>query len=808
MKYIAPLVLLISFYHTSLAQQPTAGGPGKITGRVVDSATKEALGYAAVAIMPRGTTNIAGGVITDDNGRFTVENLPVGEYKVKVDFLGYKAKVVEGITLTAAKPSATTGDIKVASNSSSMKEVTVTGSRNFMENKLDKFVYNVEKDVTSQGGMATDVLKKLPQVSVDINGNVELLGTGNVRVFVNGKASSQFDNNLAEALQTIPANQIKAIEVITSPGAQYDAQGTGGIINIVLKDNKSQGVNGNVSATVGTRQENATLNLHAHKGNVDLNGYIQRSYTIKSSTLSSQTRIAGTDTLRQTGTGDFQRKSVTGSLGMEWAINKHSTLTAGISMSEAPHLNSNFTDQHSITGTQDTLTLRNAINNADYKSIDWNVGYRKYFDTANQHILELNYQGSADVDYTNYLQSNRYGTSSQPYSGSHGDDNRNIGYHVLSVDYTRPFSKDVTLNTGARATFSNTNTLATHYLLNLNTDQYDYDASQLNKFTYTRDVYAAYTSITVKLGEHYSFKAGLRDEYTYTTFVGDSGKSPSYNTWIPSGVISRKMKGNQTLKLSYSRRIQRPWPGDLDPFINAADPTSLSSGNPYLLPEKVHNVELSYMKSFEKGSSIFVSLYMRYSTEDMQSYITYYDSLQVGNNIYRNVSVSTDKNAGTQQVTGINTSGTLSLSQKLELRCNVTVFNKYIQSNLVAGATSNTFNYRINGNVTYQFTKTLAGEFFGNFRSAQTEIQGKFPSWTSYSFAMRQYLWNKKGSIAFTTNNPFNKYTDQATNVTGTNFTLTSDRKVPNQSFGINFSYRFGKIEYKETRHEGMGENE
>ena len=306
----------------------------------------------------------------------------------------------------------------------------------------------------------------------------------------------------------------------------------------------------------------------------------------------------------------------------------------------------------------------------------------------------------------------------------------------------------------------------------------------------------------------FNIKLGIRDEYTFSQYANDSGKAPAYNSFIPSGVISRKLEHNQTIKLSYSRRIQRPWLGDLDPFVNAADPTSLTRGNPYLLPEKVHNVEFSYNKYFEQGSSYFISLYCRYSTSDMQSYVSYYDSLQLGNTVYRNVSVSSDVNAGTQTVTGLNLSGTLSVSKKLEVRVNVAMFNKYIVSPLDGGSTASSFNYRINGNASYQFSKTLAAECFGNFRSAQTEIQGRFPSYASYSFAMRKTFMDKKLSVAFTTNNPFNKYTDQATNIAGANFTLISDRKIPNQSFGLNISYKFGKIEYKERGHSGPGRDE
>ena len=281
---------------------------------------------------------------------------------------------------------------------------------------------------------------------------------------------------------------------------------------------------------------------------------------------------------------------------------------------------------------------------------------------------------------------------------------------------------------------------------------------------------------------------------------------PSYNFFAPSGVISRKLNDNETIKLSYSRRLQRPGFRRLNPFIDATDPANLLRGNPALRPEKVENVELSYYRFFEKGNSLLVTLYEKYQVDDNQTYIQYYPVLTVGDSVYRNVAVVTTVNASIEQMAGINISGSLSLSQKFELRGSVILFDKYIISH-IDSTTTNSLNYRINGNANYQFSKTLVAEVFYSFNSPRTEIQGKFPSYTNYSFAIRKLLFNKKLSIAFTTTNPINKYTDQATDIQGHNFHINIDRKVPNQSFGISVNYKFGKMEYKEKkqdREQGM----
>ena len=196
------------------------------------------------------------------------------------------------------------------------------------------------------------------------------------------------------------------------------------------------------------------------------------------------------------------------------------------------------------------------------------------------------------------------------------------------------------------------------------------------------------------------------------------------------------------------------------------------------------------------------TLYYRNTHDDEQSYILHEDSVTLGNTIYRNVTITTNENAGDQQITGVNLSGSYSPVQPLEIHGSANIFDKYIVSNLVPGTTINSVNYRINANVTYKFNETLTAEFFGNFNSQRTEIQGKFPSFTTYSLAVRKVLFHKKGSIAFTTTNPFNRYVDQATEVAGTDFSVVSDRKIPYQSFGINFTYKFGRMEYKEKKDE------
>ncbi len=795
------LLILLSTFNFCLGQSSGRASNCVIKGKIVDSATKTGIEYASVTAFLTGTEKVAGGIITDEKGAFKIENLATGEYYIKIDFIGYRSKQMNAITLSEAKNVADMGSIGLPAASRTMKEVTVTGSKNFMENHLDKFVFNVEKDVTAQGGVATDLLKKVPQVSVDVDGNIELLGSGNVRVFINGKPSTMFDNNLSEALQAIPANQIKSIEVITSPGAQYDAQGTGGIINIILKDNKAQGISGSVALSTGTRLENGSANIHAKKGKIDLSASLSGNAQLKGTTLSTLNRTRDTAQLLQNGTGTLEKNGYRGQLGMEWAISKKDNLSANLSYNSFGNDNTGVTNQSQLYPAADTNTVRNSYNTFRYNTLDFNLNYLRKFAREGQE-LSISLQSSNGDGTTYYRQNQRYSDSSNLFSGALGNNHLSDRETYLILDYAQPIKKDVILNVGAKVTDSRITSNSDHSILDPFSGIYAFDSSQNNTFNFNRDVYAGYASVTFPFYKGFTSKLGVRDEYTAIDIPGLQGATvPSYNSFIPSIVISKKLTKNQNIKFSYTKRIQRAGYRELNPFIDATDPTSLLQGNPYLKPERSDVFEVTYNRFFEKGNSILITAFSRNTRDDEQTYL-YDTTITVGKTTYTNVAVITNENAGHQHLTGFNISGNLVLSNKLEIRGNANVFDKYIISELVAGTTINSINYRINANATYQFTKTLLGEFFGNFNSQRTEIQGKFPSFTSYSFALRQMLWKKKGSVAFTTTNPFNRYTNQATDVTGQNFTVTSNRKIPYQSFGLSFSYKFGKMEYKEKKQE------
>ncbi len=804
--YVLGICLL--FFCNVFAQQATSGGTYKIKGRVVDSNSRKAIDYAAVTVFLTGSTTVAGGMITDDNGYFTIDNLGAGEYIAKVDYIGYSPKTTTGIILSDKHMLVNMGNIPIVSASKSLGTVTVTGTRNFIENKLDKLVYNVEKDISSQSGVATDVLKKVPMVGVDMDGNVDLLGDKNVRVFINGKPSAMFDNNLADALKAIPANMIKTIEVITSPGAQYDAQGTGGIINIILKDNKAKGMNGNVNLSGGSRYENGSVNLHVKNGSLDLNASLSGNMQLDTKSLFNSDRKADSagiqqNELIQNGYSSYQRDGYRAQAGFDWAITKSDNISGSTSYNNYGNTGIGGVPQWLINDLvmpyDTTATARNTKSHYRYMGEDWNLNYKRKF-AKEGHEFSFVYQGSIGGSGYTYQLDQSYQMNDKLFAGAKATNGFKDLENNFYADYANPITKDIVLNTGMKTNISNITSNSDHDTLNVPSGLFMKDPALNNTFNFNRYIYSAYASLGFPLFKKLSAKIGIRDEYTSNFTPGDTVKIPSYNFITPSGMISRTLKGNQTVKFNYSRRLQRPGYGQYNPFIEASDPTNLSKGNPGLAAQKMHWFELSYFKPWDKGSNIYVSVFYRYSVDDWQGFSSYFSSYKVGDTVYKNVTLNTTINAGNQQSGGLNISGNWVVNDKLQIRPNMSLFYRKITSSFVPGGSINNGSYRMSTNVAYQCTKNLAAEFFCNYNSVRYEIQGKNPSFFYYSFSVRQQFLDKKASLSFSTTNPFNMYTDQVSYVTASNFTSMNDKRYPNRLFTLSFSYKFGKIEYVENK--------
>jgi outer membrane receptor for ferrienterochelin and colicin len=354
------------------------------------------------------------------------------------------------------------------------------------------------------------------------------------------------------------------------------------------------------------------------------------------------------------------------------------------------------------------------------------------------------------------------------------------------------------IKTGIESIISNADVLT----LNMATKKYVTDSLQSFRSDFRRTVYAGYVSLSFSLKEIVDIKTGLRFEHTNNNATySNTAKTdiPSYNNLAPSLIISHSFKNKQTLKFAFSYRLERPDFRDLNPFMNLSDPHNISTGNPNLQPEIGHNYELSYSKVFEKGAVVNLSFNVQRNSPDIKSYSRYYATYKIGDSVYKDVTLSSRANVAVEVRPGINLFASIPITKELNVRTNVQLFERHIKNVNATPAITNGFAARMNANIGYQFSKTLATEIFGNYNSGM-KWQGRRPSSFSYTMAVRKQFRNNKGSIGFVAVNPFNKYINQKTLQETSTFTTTIFQQLPYRSFGLSFTCKFGKLKFSKPK--------
>jgi ferric enterobactin receptor len=792
------------------------GQAGTISGTITDSVSHEPIEYVSVSLIASKTNKTITGAVTDAKGVFKISLTENGSYVLFIEAIGYTALKLPAKNYekgTAEEPV----HIFLSHKTAALQAVTIVGGNKLIENKMDKMVFNAEKDLSSQGGVVTDILKKIPQVSVDVDGNVELAGSSSIRFLIDGKPSTAFGSNIADVLQSIPASQIKSIEVITNPGAKYDAEGLGGIINIILKHNTARGINGSVSLTAASRNENGSVNLSIRDGNFGVNVFVNGNARIPATTPLTSTRVSRTDSLnsqvilRQDGSSRFYRYGYESGITFDYTLKKRNNFTFSINDNHFGNNNHGAQNQSQVAydshGDPDSAVLSSSQTQSSFSlhALNLSLDYKRTFEKEDRE-LEFGIHTSSNHNNFNSVNTQYYQPANTPYYGTNNSNPGNETETEIVLDYTEPISKKLMLGLGGKMVFTDIHSVSNVLSLQPASGLYVYDSTLSNYLTYKQQVYALYSELNFPVSGWFDAKVGLRYERTeLTPFFSDIPQQvaePGYNTWVPSVFLIRKLNDKQSLKLSYSKRIERPDYRELNPFINTTDPFNITTGNPYLQPEIGHRFELGWNYDLESGGSFMISAFYRLNLGDIQPYVVYYASLPVGDTVYHNVAVSTAQNIGTEKNLGLNLFSDLHLNNRFNVRTNIFLFYRQGINALDSNMKVESFNYRINMNLSYSFSPVFAGEFFANFNSPRNEIQGKYPSFSTYTIAFRKQLWKKKGSIALTATNIFSEYLNQATQLIGPNFTVNSTRQIPFRSIGINFTWKFGKLDFKKPKPE------
>jgi outer membrane receptor for ferrienterochelin and colicin len=802
MKNIFFAYLLLTASYIAVAQsQETPKGNGKITGIVRDSTNSQPVEFANIALIDPKSNKPINGSVADDKGKFSIVKIPNGSYFVDISFIGYRTKRLP-IKIAEKKGDIELGFVTLSPSDKVLNEVVVQGQKNLIEEKVDRTIYNAENDATTRGGDATDVLKRVPMLSVDLDGNVSMRGSQNILVLINNKPSTITASSVADALKQIPADQIKTVEVITSPSSKYDAEGTSGIINIITKKNTLQGLTLNVDASAGLRGSNLGLNGNYRTGKMgfSLGGFGRSNYNQPGSFTNDQS-IFEFDTILQTRgrllstniqSANTRVANVFGqyTLGWDYDIDKKNSLAASLRYGLRNNLNWQDGLRTNRNGIDQSLSNVNVEDNSG--TSDASLTYTRTFDKPQR---ELSVLGLYSVNNrTNDFINQRLDAVTLPQRVFTKNDNKSKNEEMtVQLDYQTPIGKGSILEMGAKqiirrvnsdfvSTFADADGIYNPPAANTNLT---------NALFYNQNVTGGYTSFTTQLAKTISLKAGGRYEYTTIDASTKDNKPlniPDYGIFVPSLNVSKRLKNGSAFKLGYNRRIQRPSIQFLNPNIQQSNPLNITFGNPNLQPEFTNNYELSY-NTFVKGSSISVSTFMRNTFGSIQPVRDTIPGSPGGVQ-------TTYENIGNEDAYGASIFANVSAG-KLSLNGGVDTYYAMLSNNLTdrrysASNSGWVYNARLFGS--YNLAKGWGLQFFTFYRGRQVQLQGIQGGFGVYSLSLRKDLPNKKGSIGFGAENFFfpsiTIRNEQNSPVLSQNIV----NEITNLNFKVTFSYRVGKM--------------
>ena len=798
--YFFSLSFFIFSQNKQFSQGENAPAIGTIKGVVSDNKTKLPVEFAAVALYKLKDSSLVNGAVAGTKGDFQFSELSFGRYFLKINFIGYKQLVIDTIAIRPRTTEINLGQIKLKNNAEQLGEVEVASEKSTLQLGIDRKIFNVDKSIVSEGGSATDVLQSIPSVSVDIDGNISLRGSGNITVLIDGKPSSITGSSRAAILQQIPASSIESIELITNPSAKYDPDGMSGIINIITKKNKLNGFNGSVSIGAGTGDKyNASTNISYRNSKVNVYanyGFRSNNRTGNGSTLRQNILKDTTFFLRQSSTQLNKNISHNAKAGIDFYLNDKNTMGASVTYNMGTE-NSNEAVNFFEADNKDITSASYSRDNfkADAPvSIDYNLNYRKtYTKLKKELIFDAIYsdgRGDAVEKYVERDYTLKYASkNATPFKQNVGTKTKN---NILSaqVDYVHPLKNNMKWELGAKTTLRTIGSDFVSEEFDYSSDVFVSDTNLTNNFIYTENIYAAYSTFSGAI-KNFGYQVGLRAEEanTISNLVTTNEKfKNNYFNLFPSLHLSQKLKKEQELQISYSRRINRPNIKSINPFKDYADPYNIRYGNPYLKPEYINSYELSYLKYFPKGV-LTATAYFRQTDGVMQRYKTISDST---------ISYITFINLDKSQSYGLELILKTDITKWWNVTFSANGFETKIDGSSAQGDLQNeNVSYIVKLLSNMRIWKNLDIQFTANYNGPTATLQGEVKPIFSMDLGFKKELFkNASLSLNITDLTDARKF-----RIVGNNdptFYQEFERKRESRIATLTFSYRFGKM--SETR--------
>lgn len=787
-------------------QRPAMPQIGHIFGKLVDANTKKPVPYASVALLKLRDSSVVTGMLTKENGEFSLESLPLGTFNMRISFMGYET-IYKKIAISPQTFDQDLGNIRFKPDAKLLATVEVTGEKSAFQMGIDKKVFNVDRNLTSVGGTAQDVLKNVPAVNVDIDGNVTVRNAS-PNIFVDGKPSTL-------TLDQIPADAIESVELITNPSAKYDAEGMSGIINIVLKKNKRAGINGMVMAGIGTGDKyNGGGNINVRQGKVNVfANYMINSQRIWGNGTTDRTNFLNgtTSSLLQESDSRTSPRFQFGRIGLDYYLDNRNTIS--ISQNIVDGNFKNFEDLRSTFNKGDSMSNRLNNNKFGFRNYTTQLGFKHTFAEPNREwTADFNYNRSTN-DRTGSFLTQPVDMNNTPLAQSTYQTNNSDGrttFITIQTDYTDPIGKNGKLEAGLKTTLRNYSSVYDVFDEDTTTGEFHFNNLLSNDYKYKEQIYAGYLNYAGARG-NFGYQAGLRvEQYVYSGEIPSEGMKfkPTRATpgFFPSVYLSQKMKNDQELQLNYSRRVTRPNFFQLIPYRDYTDPLNQREGNPNLRPEYTNSVEFSYAKNW-KTANFLGTVYYR-NTNNLISAI----STPIGTDTLLTSFTNANKNN--------NYGAELTLKNTFfkiwDLTTNVNFYQTelsytqdkqdYKNSNFSWMAKINSelklpanFTLQISGN--YQ-APTIAlpsgsggGRGGGGFGMVPVSAQGTIKGMSSVDAGLKKdFLKNRTASLTLALSDVFNTRQYEL-NQAAPAFVQDYIRKRESRILRLTFSYRFGKFD-------------
>lgn len=817
MKIRLLILSTICFVAFSAFSQGRPGGPGgerptfTVSGKLIEESSGNPIEFATVSVFKESDSTLVTGGISDEKGFFQIKTKP-GRLFLRIQFMGYQEVNVSNVRLGRGSTSFDAGRIMVKQDERLLDEVVVQAERTQMELTLDKKIFNIGKDLSNLGGSATDILDNLPSIQVDVEGNVLLRGSENVRILIDGKPSGLVGLSSNDALRQLNGNLVERVEVITNPSARYDAEGLAGIINIVLKKEKAKGINGSFQVNTGVpANHGASINLNFRRDWVNFFTNFGIGYRRNPGTGDSYQEFGDPVTRTTNRLRDMDRGGINYStrFGADFYLNEKNTITLAFLYRFSDEDNETklqYFDDF-LTSNTDSVTLRLDNEIEGDENLEYSINYTRNFKKKGQKLTaDFQYQNNNEAEGSDLVESIGTTLTNQiPFLYQRSGNDEIEERLMLQSDYTHPFGKDGNAEGGFRYT---DRLVGNDYLVEEQDEfgVYQNDTNFSNDFEYEEKVLAVYGIVSNKI-DKFSWQLGVRYEKTDLTTnqkTQSERNVQAYSNLFPSAFLTYQLSEKQALQMSYSRRIRRPRGRFLNPFTSISDSRNFFVGNPFLQPVFTDSYEVGYLLN-NKSSSFYSGLYYRHAegiTQRLRSTDENGITTTRPYNVSEQDSYGIEVNVSKDFVKWYRMSGNVNFFRSITPGGTVSFENETVTFNSAA-ATSITS--RLSNN--FKLEKLFDAQVAISYRAPRNTVQGKRFSITAIDLGFSRDVLKKNGTIALSVRDLLNsrKYRGETFNE---GFYERSSFQRRSRTTQLSFTYRLNQKKQRQRRGEREGGEE